>query len=85
MPVNIQQLHEARAASDRRWMQHKARMLGYFMRQDPGEWLVDSAARSPFPGITHVPSGYRFHVPRSIIPQMLQDIDNPEQTARLVP
>lgn len=72
---NMQQMHEARAASDRKWMGRKAALLGHLMRRDPGDWEVDSEGDAQFPGITHVPSGYRFHVPRTSIPQMLLDID----------
>lgn len=74
MGNKLQQLHHARESSDSGLMQHKSTVLGHMMRKDPQDWEVDSNARGAFPGITHIPTGYRFHAPRTTIPRQLLDM-----------
>lgn len=67
----IDRLHAARNASDQGYMVRKALLLSALMRENPGDWIVDSDPREPYPGVTHVPTGYRFHAPQRIIPPQL--------------
>lgn len=69
--ASLEQLHAAREASDQGFMVRKAMLLQSLMRSAPDEWMVDSDPRDPYPGITHIPTGYRFHAPQRIIPPQL--------------
>lgn len=82
MDNELQQLHHARESSDSGLMQHKATVLGHMMRCAPQDWEVDSNAQGAFPGITHIPTGYRFHAPRTAIPRQLlnQQLVDPVKT-----
>ena len=73
--VDIEHLHAAREASERGLMRRKAIILSSLMKSDPHEWMVDSDAEGHHPGITHVPTGYRFHTPRRNIPPEISGRD----------
>jgi hypothetical protein len=64
----LRKLRDAREASDQGSMVHKAVILSSLMRDRPDDWMVDSDPRDPYPGITHLPTGFRFHAPQRIIP-----------------
>ena len=67
----LPRLHAVREASDQGLMTRKAILLSTLMRERPGDWMVDSDPRDPYPGITHTPTGYRFHAPQRIIPPQI--------------
>lgn len=67
----IPKLRQAKAESDRRNYAVKHQILMQLMRDAPDDWMVDSASPTT-PGITHVPTGFRFHLPRKIVPTTLK-------------
>jgi len=58
----LDDLHRAKAHSDNQEYRPKADILKRLMRASPDDWKVDQPDRK-FPGVTHIPSGYRFHLP----------------------
>lgn len=64
-------LQQAKAESDTGNYGAKSFQLNKLMTQAPADFVVDSNSYSPHPGITHVPTGFRFHVPRSAIPPQI--------------
>jgi hypothetical protein len=58
----LDDLHRAKAHSDNQEYRPKADILKRLMRVAPADWKVDQPDRK-FPGVTHIPSGYRFHLP----------------------
>ena len=69
MPT-IQELHEIKAASDKRDYEQKTRKLRELIIDKPNEWFVDSEEGN-FLGITHKPTGYRYHLPRQAVPSLI--------------
>ena len=64
-------LQQAKAKSDTGNYGAKSFQLHKLMTQTPADFVVDSNSYSPHPGITHIPTGFRFHVPRSAIPPQI--------------
>jgi 8-oxo-dGTP pyrophosphatase MutT (NUDIX family) len=61
----ISRLREAKERSDRGDMRGKADVLRRLIRDTPGEWEI-SDGKGKYPGITHVPTKFRFHAPRDV-------------------
>ncbi len=60
-------LRRIKEFSDQKKYKAKERMLRRLMLANPQDWLVDQPA--PYhPGVTHVPSGFRYHTTRRGIP-----------------
>lgn len=62
----IRILMMAKAYSDARRYGPKHSLLNQLMQESPNEFYVDSDFSGKFPGLTHSPSGFRIHAPRSI-------------------
>jgi hypothetical protein len=67
----LPQLQTAKKESDRGHYIEKHRILEQLMRQRPDDWIVDDASGKYF-GVTHVPTGFRLHAPKEIIPLSLK-------------
>ena len=65
----IAELKKAKAHSDAGRYTDKAMILETDMLKNPMQWIVDSKKDQTYPGITHVPTGFRYHLPRNRIPQ----------------
>lgn len=63
----VPQLRRAKAESDRRNYRAKHKILRQLMQQNPEQWIIDQP--DPLvPGITHAPTGFRYHLPFNVIP-----------------
>ena len=60
-------LQKAKEKSDAGDYRTKAALLNGLMRANPDQFVIDSTGRG-HPGITHVPTGFRFHLPVTAIP-----------------
>lgn len=61
----LARLLEAKARSDAGDMEGKAAILRALIQGAPDQWLVDSPD-GKYPGLTHVPTGFRIHAPRGV-------------------
>lgn len=59
---------KAKEHSDKKQYGHKSELMLLLMQARPNEFIVDQEDPK-FPGITHVPTGFRMHVPKAIIPK----------------
>lgn len=65
MTANIQDLKEVKRLSDERKYQLKRMMLRRLMQLYPNEFRVDSDDGRGIVGVTHDPTGFRYHTPKS--------------------
>ena len=63
----LDQLQAAKAHSDRRDYGSKHRLIRNLMTERPDEFKIDSQ-EGDILGITHIPTGFRLHVPRLVVP-----------------
>jgi len=63
----LEQLRKAKAESDRRNFAAKHAILRPLLEQYPGEFVIDSQQHR-FAGLTHSPTGFRIHMPRTAVP-----------------
>src|SRR4051812_33110294 len=71
MNPTIAKLRLAKKYSDQGNFPAKARILSEMMREDPKAFIIDSRDHG-HPGITHVKTRFKFHVPRKYIPADIQ-------------
>lgn len=74
-PTNKEKLKlllKAKEHSDHKQYGEKKKIMALLMHHNPAEFIVDSGGRMS--GITHVPTGFRMHVPRNIIPSGVQRV-----------
>jgi hypothetical protein len=78
-------LLQAKAHSDEKDYRQKSLLLRQMMDEKPDDWLVDSDDGKGIVGVTHVPTGFKLHVKRSVVsPAVTQQkfaamADNPYQ------
>lgn len=65
---NLHLLLKAKKFSDSKNYEEKNRILMQLLYERPDEFLIDSDLNNKFSGITHVPTNFKIHVPRNIIP-----------------
>jgi superfamily II DNA or RNA helicase len=70
----------AKKESDRRNYPAKHAILRKLIKQSPGDFMIDSEEGNIY-GVTHIPTGFRIHMPRSEAPSGLQK--RPTQDAML--
>jgi len=68
-PKLLDKLKEVKSLSDDKKYDAKANKLVSLIKADPGSFFVDSEEGN-FVGITHSPTGFRFHLPRKVISGM---------------
>ena len=71
MPIPIQKLHDVKALSDKGNYDQKTRHLRDLIAAHPDEFFVDSEDKG-FTGLTHRPTGYRYHLPQMAVPLALR-------------
>lgn len=76
----IESLREAKAHSDVGSYGSKHAIIRQMMVANPHEWVIDSDEGGPIVGITHV-SGFRFHLPRRILPPAVSSGTTTKQAA----
>jgi hypothetical protein len=64
-PTPLTRLLEAKEHSDRRRMTQKRRVMRQLLLDHPEEFEIDDP-QGPHVGLTHIPTGFRIHVPREI-------------------
>lgn len=64
----MQQLIEAKKLSDKSNYVKKNEVLAALLKKYPREFKVDSILNNKYVGITHKPSGFKIHAPRTLIP-----------------
>jgi DNA-directed RNA polymerase beta subunit len=69
--AQLQLLLEAKSHSDAKRYGHKHFLIQRSMTDRPTEWVIDSPG-GPYPGVTHVPTGFRLHMASSKIPPTIQ-------------
>lgn len=67
-PSPLDQLLEAKSHSDRRDYGSKHRVMKQLLEDRPDEFKIDSQDGGII-GVTHMPTGFRIHVPRILVPQ----------------
>ena len=60
-------LHEAKRLSDEGKYSQKKAIIHSLMVMHPEDWVVDDAAGNYVSGVTHKPTGYQFHLPKTAI------------------
>ena len=63
----LELLRQAKDASDKGAYVEKHRILRAMMENSPEDWTIDSESGGTY-GLTHTPSGFRLHAPRSVVP-----------------
>jgi len=66
LPTILEKLKEIKALSDKRQYQAKHSKLQALLLKSPAKFVIDSEGLG-IVGLTHVPTGFRFHVPREVI------------------
>ena len=66
--VQIQKLIEAKKLSDQNKYNEKNTILADLLKKYPKEFKVDSLLNNNYVGLTHKPSGFKIHAPRTLIP-----------------
>lgn len=69
--AQLQMLLEAKSHSDAKRYGHKHFLIQRSMTDRPDEWVIDSPG-GPYPGVTHVPTGFRLHMASSKIPPTIK-------------
>jgi hypothetical protein len=63
----IPELRAAKQLSDERRYPEKTEVLRKLILERPDEFRIDSADKGVY-GVTHIPSGFRIHMPREAYP-----------------
>ena len=66
--MKLQKLIEAKKLSDKNEYGKKNEVLAELLNKYPKEFKIDSSLNSKYVGLTHKPSGFRIHAPRTLIP-----------------
>jgi hypothetical protein len=66
--IKLQKLIEAKKLSDKNEYGKKNEVLAELLKKYPKEFKIDSSLNSKYVGLTHKPSGFRIHAPRTLIP-----------------
>lgn len=66
--LELKRLLEAKQYSDNNEYGKKHEILKKLLEEKPKQFKVDSSLNDKFVGITHKPTGFRIHAPRSLIP-----------------
>lgn len=66
--LQLKQLIEAKKKSDKNDYGAKHKILGDLLNSHSKEFKVDSLLNDNYVGLTHKPSGFKIHAPRTLIP-----------------
>ena len=70
--IQLKKLKEAKRFSDVRDYNSKNKILSELMKKFPKEFMVDSITDNKYVGITHKPTRFKIHAPRTLIPTGLE-------------
>lgn len=68
--ASVANLRAIKALSDQKAYADKHARLRTLMLQNPQHWAIDSET-GRFYGITHQPTGFRFHMPKTVVPDAI--------------
>jgi hypothetical protein len=77
----ISRMREAKQHSDAKRYNHKHRILRAVMSENPGAFVVDSDDGNGIVGVTHVKTGFRFHIPKQKLPPGVGNASQVEKDA----
>ena len=66
--LELKRLIEAKKKSDNNDYDGKNKILADLMRTHPGQFKVNSILDKKYVGLTHKPTGFQIHAPRTLIP-----------------
>lgn len=66
--ADLHLLLQAKAMSDGKNYHEKNKILRDLFMSSPDDFLIDSDLNKKFVGVTHVPTSFKIHAPRDIIP-----------------
>ena len=66
--LELKKLLEAKKYSDQHDYGKKNDILKALLEKKPSEFVVDSSLNRKYIGLTHKPTGFRIHAPRTLIP-----------------
>jgi hypothetical protein len=66
--IQLKKLIEAKQMSDKRDYDSKNKILAELLKKYPGEFKVDSITDNKYVGLTHKPTKFKIHAPRTLIP-----------------
>lgn len=78
--TRLEQLLAAKAHSDKGQYAAKAEVLRKMMSESPQDFMVDSAKGGIY-GLTHIPTGFRIHLPK----EQVQDLLKAASVVRTIP
>ena len=66
--VELQQLIKAKKLSDKNDYRGKNEILAKLLQDSPKQFKIDSLLNDKYLGLTHKPSGFKIHAPRTLVP-----------------
>lgn len=79
----LAKLLEAKEKSDGRQYGAKASIMARLLREKPHEFLIDQVdPRGGHPGVVHVPTGFKMHIPQRYIP--VEVVKNTDRAVKLL-
>jgi hypothetical protein len=66
--IQLKKLIEAKRMSDNNDYGKKNTLLAELLEKHPKEFKVEQILNDKFVGLTHKPSGFKIHAPRTLIP-----------------
>ena len=75
----LRKLIEAKKLSDKNEYGGKNELLGKLLQKFPKEFKVDQYLHNKYVGLTHKPTGFKIHAPRTLIPVGIEHQINREK------
>jgi hypothetical protein len=66
--LELTRLIEAKKKSDNNDYDGKNRILADLLRNNPRQFKIDSVLDAKYVGLTHKPTGFKIHAPRTLVP-----------------
>jgi hypothetical protein len=80
--VQLQKLIEAKKFSDKNKYNEKNTILTELLKKYPREFKIDSLLNNNYVGLTHKPSGFKIHAPRTLIPVGIEIANKPDDSVK---
>ena len=80
--LELKKLIEAKKLSDKNDYGKKHDILKKLLEEHPGQFSVDSSLNNKYVGLTHKPSGFKIHAPRTLIPVGIEHKYNVKKAAK---
>jgi hypothetical protein len=66
--IQLKKLKEAKKCSDNKDYNCKNKLLADLLKDYPSEFKVDSITNKKYVGLTHKPTSFKIHAPRTLVP-----------------